>query len=199
MSPDWSAQEEPVPYAKLDNPQSLNLYSYVYNNPLTSVDADGHWPAVLEEAAEDVAEATEAAGAVVIDLTPVVAIGQGAYVIKQLVDPPKVGQSDADEIAQRDANNRIKLDNGNTLFPAGPHEDAPEPAPAPAAAGGARGTGGKGRLPKPPNQSSEHTSGASGSTHDPHTAPRPGRPNTKDRVKPSWRSHKQSTKDQPVS
>lgn len=26
MSPDWSAREEPVPYAKLDDPQTLNLY-----------------------------------------------------------------------------------------------------------------------------------------------------------------------------
>jgi RHS repeat-associated protein len=42
MSPDWSAKEEPVPYAKLDNPQSLNLYAYVENNPLGAVDADGH-------------------------------------------------------------------------------------------------------------------------------------------------------------
>jgi len=42
LSPDWSAQEEPVPYAKLDDPQTLNLYSYVQNNPLTRVDADGH-------------------------------------------------------------------------------------------------------------------------------------------------------------
>jgi len=42
MSPDWSAKEEPVPYAKLDNPQSLNLYSYVWNNPLSRADADGH-------------------------------------------------------------------------------------------------------------------------------------------------------------
>jgi len=42
MSPDWSAKEEPVPYAKLDDPQSLNLYSYVKNNPLRFVDADGH-------------------------------------------------------------------------------------------------------------------------------------------------------------
>jgi RHS repeat-associated protein len=41
-SPDWSAQVGPVPYAKLDNPQSLNLYSYVLNNPLTSFDDDGH-------------------------------------------------------------------------------------------------------------------------------------------------------------
>jgi RHS repeat-associated protein len=44
LSPDWSAQEEPVPYAKLDDPQSLNLYSYVYNNPLGKADPDGHCP-----------------------------------------------------------------------------------------------------------------------------------------------------------
>jgi RHS repeat-associated protein len=42
MSPDWSAKVEPIPYSKLDNPQSLNLYAYVLNNPLTRVDADGH-------------------------------------------------------------------------------------------------------------------------------------------------------------
>jgi len=28
MSPDWSAKAEPVLYAKLDDPQSLNLYHY---------------------------------------------------------------------------------------------------------------------------------------------------------------------------
>lgn len=42
LSPDWSAKAEPVPYAKLDSPQSLNLYSYVGNNPLSRVDKDGH-------------------------------------------------------------------------------------------------------------------------------------------------------------
>jgi RHS repeat-associated protein len=42
MSPDWSAKAEPVPYAKLENPQSLNLYGYVYNNPLSTADKDGH-------------------------------------------------------------------------------------------------------------------------------------------------------------
>ena len=42
MSPDWSAKIEPVPYRKLDDPQSLNLYSYVRNNPLSRVDVDGH-------------------------------------------------------------------------------------------------------------------------------------------------------------
>ena len=44
MSPDWSAKVEPVPYSKLDDPQTLNLYAYVMNNPVTSIDADGHAP-----------------------------------------------------------------------------------------------------------------------------------------------------------
>lgn len=41
-TPDWSAQIVPVPYANLGDPQSLNLYAYVRNNPLTRMDADGH-------------------------------------------------------------------------------------------------------------------------------------------------------------
>jgi RHS repeat-associated protein len=44
MSPDWSAKEDPVPYADLEDPQSLNLYLYMQNNPLGGVDADGHLP-----------------------------------------------------------------------------------------------------------------------------------------------------------
>jgi RHS repeat-associated protein len=42
-SPDWSAAPEPIPYASLSDPQSLNLYAYVRNNPTTNRDADGHW------------------------------------------------------------------------------------------------------------------------------------------------------------
>lgn len=42
MTPDWSANEEPVPYADLDNPQTLNLYAYVKNSPLILHDATGH-------------------------------------------------------------------------------------------------------------------------------------------------------------
>jgi RHS repeat-associated protein len=41
-SPDWSAKPEPVPYADLKDPQTLNLYAYVRNNPLTRRDLDGH-------------------------------------------------------------------------------------------------------------------------------------------------------------
>ena len=42
LSPDWSATVEPVPYAKLGNPQSLNLYLYVRDNPESVFDPDGH-------------------------------------------------------------------------------------------------------------------------------------------------------------
>ena len=43
-SPDWSDKPEPVPYADLSDPQTLNLYGYVRNNPLGLADADGHCP-----------------------------------------------------------------------------------------------------------------------------------------------------------
>lgn len=42
MTADWSATPEAVPYAKLGAPQTLNLYAYVGNNPVTAVDLDGH-------------------------------------------------------------------------------------------------------------------------------------------------------------
>jgi RHS repeat-associated protein len=42
LSPDWALVPTPIPFATLDNPQSLNLYSYVANNPLRDRDADGH-------------------------------------------------------------------------------------------------------------------------------------------------------------
>jgi RHS repeat-associated protein len=42
MSPDWADKPEAVPYSSLGNPQSLNLYGYVLNNPLSNADADGH-------------------------------------------------------------------------------------------------------------------------------------------------------------
>jgi RHS repeat-associated protein len=42
VTPDWSSKVEPVPYAKLEFPQTLNLYTYADNNPIERVDVDGH-------------------------------------------------------------------------------------------------------------------------------------------------------------
>jgi RHS repeat-associated protein len=42
MTPDWGEDPYPVPYADFENPQTLNLYGYAGNNPLSRRDADGH-------------------------------------------------------------------------------------------------------------------------------------------------------------
>jgi RHS repeat-associated protein len=42
LSADWSAVPTPVPYANLKNPQTLNLYAMVRDNPETFADIDGH-------------------------------------------------------------------------------------------------------------------------------------------------------------
>jgi len=42
LSPDWSSIPAPVPYANLTNPQTLNLYAMVQDNPESSPDLDGH-------------------------------------------------------------------------------------------------------------------------------------------------------------
>jgi RHS repeat-associated protein len=42
LSSDWSALPVPVPYANLTNPQTLNLYSMVADDPESFADLDGH-------------------------------------------------------------------------------------------------------------------------------------------------------------
>jgi RHS repeat-associated protein len=72
MSPDWDAKEDdPVPYADLDDPQSLNLYSYVRNNPMDRVDADGH---IDGSTADDTLKLEGAAEVVCPECTPAIAV-----------------------------------------------------------------------------------------------------------------------------
>ncbi len=42
MTPDWAARPTSVPYAVFGDPQSLNLYGYVRNDPVSRADANGH-------------------------------------------------------------------------------------------------------------------------------------------------------------
>jgi len=44
LSADWSDIPAPVPYANLTNPQTLNLYAMVRDNPESYADLDGHDP-----------------------------------------------------------------------------------------------------------------------------------------------------------
>jgi RHS repeat-associated protein len=42
MTTDWASKPTTVPYALFGDPQTLNLYAYVRNNPLSRSDVDGH-------------------------------------------------------------------------------------------------------------------------------------------------------------
>ena len=42
MSPDWANGASAVPYADFSDPQTLNLYAYVRNNPIANSDPIGH-------------------------------------------------------------------------------------------------------------------------------------------------------------
>jgi RHS repeat-associated protein len=44
MTPDWADSPEAIPFAQQINPQSLNLYAYALNSPVTRADVDGHDP-----------------------------------------------------------------------------------------------------------------------------------------------------------
>jgi RHS repeat-associated protein len=140
LSPDWDAKsDDPVPYADLDDPQSLNLYSYVRNNPVTTEDPNGHWPAVLTKVGVDIAETAEAAGEA-ISLVPAAAIAGAGWVVNELVDPSHVVIS-AD----------LKTDaNGKPIVPADSmaqeeHEADPEPQTSTSGAGARQGGGRSGK------------------------------------------------------
>jgi RHS repeat-associated protein len=66
MSPDWADKPEAVPYSDLANPQSLNLYGYVNNNPLSKADKDGHVAGIDDAVIIGVAAVAVAATALTI-------------------------------------------------------------------------------------------------------------------------------------
>ncbi len=52
VTPDWSRKPVPIPYANLKDPQTLNLYAYVRNNPVSLPDLDGHAVQLSDNEAE---------------------------------------------------------------------------------------------------------------------------------------------------
>lgn len=49
LSPDWSRNAVPLPYASIDDTRSLNQYGYVVGNPINRLDSDGHKVEYLQQ------------------------------------------------------------------------------------------------------------------------------------------------------
>jgi RHS repeat-associated protein len=121
ITSDFSAVPVPVPYADLIDPQSLNQYSYVRNVPTVKVDLDGHGcPPVCDlptPTAHDlwlIKEAGKGLFRRVLESSARVTVGTaiiiGAYAASPYIQT--VGQSNADEIAERD---RLDAENAQKL------------------------------------------------------------------------------------
>jgi RHS repeat-associated protein len=148
-TPDWSAKATPVPYAVFDDPQSLNLYAYVRNNPVIHVDADGH-VVIADDVVIGLAVATVFTVAVV-----------------QAYNNTPEGQRNIQNISNQAEENfkgnmhAVKNTVSGWFSKKAPPPPTPKPADSEA---------------KPNAEPAEqgHTSGARASTHDDHTKPRPG-------------------------
>jgi RHS repeat-associated protein len=119
MSPDWADKPEAVPYSDLSNPQSLNLYGYVGNNPLSRADADGHcvWDLCLGEGA-----AAYAAGAALVGLT--------AFEVHKFSNYINSAQGQADiQGVRQSISNVLHSTNSTENAPAPATSDQPPPPP----------------------------------------------------------------------
>ncbi len=144
ITPDWSSAPVPVPYADLDDPQSLNQFSYVRNVPTSKADQDGHETPTLELVSDAAVSALirqqalkfliRAGARLLLEAVAVVTVAQD---IHELSYPSTTAnQSDGDEsAAMQQASRERAAENGGV--------DPQQPTELPAASGGAR-KGGKG-------------------------------------------------------
>ncbi len=56
MTPDWSKNPQGIPYADFIDPHSLDLYTYVRNNPIGRADPEGHccWDELVQTLSDTV-------------------------------------------------------------------------------------------------------------------------------------------------
>jgi hypothetical protein len=115
----WEAKANSERPGHPPNPQSLNLYAYVENNPTTFGDPDGHGgpettvaDAIEELAAEHpeavaaalagIERASTAVGSAVLGTGLRIVGGTSGFLVGAMLNPSTVGQSDANERAAMD-------------------------------------------------------------------------------------------------
>jgi RHS repeat-associated protein len=178
MSPDWSSEPDPVPYADLSNPQSLNMYAYVRNNPLRTVDPDGH-----DGEDEDEAEDPQQAGTIAVPAPIVVAAPSAAEILGGIISASP-----------------FVIGGGLVFGPAMLYPKDLDCGCLPVDAHGNPITTTTTATPTSSTMMREHTKrkGSKKKTNDKHTKPRPGRQNTKDRQNPNWRPYRDYVKPKSI-
>ena len=140
VSADWSPTPIPVPYADFNDPQSLNLYSYVRNLPSSKVDLDGHecptCPIETPTAADWVL--IDAAGGAVSPVVPIVALAAPSVGAMILVatQPPMQNHPGDDSLSP----GNMMLDALNPSYQPAPQERAAQNGGVDPQLGQARGT-----------------------------------------------------------
>src|SRR5262249_14699443 len=82
----------PIPYTDLSNPQTLNLYNFGRNNPLSMSDPDGHCP---DGICINIAAKTPAQIGHLAQATPQVVIGQGKALVNTVTSTVNMGANAA--------------------------------------------------------------------------------------------------------
>jgi RHS repeat-associated protein len=160
VSPDWSESPESVPYADFADPQSLNLYSYVKDDPEIKGDLDGHgcppvcklptptaedWKLIEEAGKRGLARAAVAGSAIRIAVFGGVAYGLA------MAFPQALPGGTASTDWPKDANGHyVRLDGQ-------PDEPEPEVEAAPASGGARKGNGNFGLFNSPTHNNSLST------------------------------------------
>jgi RHS repeat-associated protein len=147
-SPDFSPKPRPAPFALRTDPQTLNLYGYLRNNPLAKIDADGHADFGLQLAAwaasrvaesgpkqflQDVAVGTAkgAASFAVNTVKTAVAISQGTAGVGTMLTPgPKALEPSNQTQAAASFTTQVALTVASAVIPAAAAGAAPAAAEA---------------------------------------------------------------------
>jgi len=121
ISPDWADKAVAVPYSDLVDPQTLNLYGFVRNNPLSHIDQDGHADRdirkILKGSAELVGRFGGAvAGAALSESGAGIPIALGSAVI-MAKGAKDLGQGLDTKVDMKDADAGLKVVGGNNGLP----------------------------------------------------------------------------------